>query len=515
DNIIGNSEANILKGQGGNDSLYGKDGDDSLYGEDGDDTLNGGVGDDYLDGGTNTAIGDTVDYSDATSAVTVDMSGSAVTVNAELGTDTLVDIENVKGSNYDDTFYSDINNNNTFYGTGEVVVGDTVDYFNYEHGLKDSDDKIIADMTTGKVSVYADGVNNDGVATLTATDKLDNIENITGSAGDDTITGDSNKNTLKGLGGADVISGGAGNDILDGGTGNDTVSYSYETTLGVTVDLQNNTGVVDALNDSDTLNGFENVIGTNQNDTIILASTGTTTGIANKIDGLNGTDTVSYENYTDDLTIDLSNSLVATGDNDYLTSIENIIGGTGDDTFITNTSVSNKFDGNSGSDTVDYSSLNETIKVTLNDSTPATVTLATSSNDVVINIDNNKGGSANDTIIGDTQANIFYGNGGEDTLDGVDGNDTLYGGANNDKIYGGAGLDLIYGGTGNDTIEGGSDKDIIHGEDGNDVIDAGTGNDTVYAVIGHDQVDGNDNDDLLVGDGGNDTISGGAGADTI
>ena len=137
DTITGNSEANILKGQSGNDSLYGKDGDDSLYGEDGDDTLKGGIGDDYLDGGANTVgIGDTVDYSDAVSAVKVDMSGTAVTVNAELGTDTLVDIENVKGSNFDDTFYSDINNANTFYGNGHQTVGDTVDYFNYVKWFK-------------------------------------------------------------------------------------------------------------------------------------------------------------------------------------------------------------------------------------------------------------------------------------------------------------------------------------------------------------------------------------------
>jgi len=516
DTIVGNSQSNILKGGAGDDSLDGKGDDDSLYGEEGDDYLKGGTGDDYLDGGSNTAIGDTVDYSDAILAVTVDMSGSSVEVNANLGTDTLVDIENVKGSNYDDTFYSDINNANTFYGNSEVVVGDTVDYFNYANGLTDSDDKIVADMTSGTVELTDGGV-------VTVTDKLDGIENITGSAGDDTISGDGNKNTLKGLSGADVISGGAGNDILDGGDGDDdTVSYSYETINGVTVDLQNNTGIVNALNDSDTLSGFENVTGTNQNDKIIMASTGTLTAVANKIDGLNGTDTVSYENYNVDLTIDLSNSLVATGDNDYLTSIENVIGGIANDTFITNTSISNQFDGNSGSDTVDYSALSETINVTLNDSTPATVTLATSANDTVLNIENIKGGSANDTIIGDTQDNILTGNSGEDTLNGVDGDDTLYGGNDNDSLIGGAGLDSIEGEAGDDTIEGGSDNDIIYGDSstdlaisGDDVIDAGTGNDTVYAGLGDDQVDGNDNDDLLVGDGGDDSISGGAGADTI
>src|SRR6185369_16387800 len=67
-------------------------------------------------------------------------------------------------------------------------------------------------------------------------DTLINIENLTGSAFDDTLTGDANANTLSGLEGDDTLQGGAGNDTLDGGTGNDTASYQ-DAAAGVTVSL--------------------------------------------------------------------------------------------------------------------------------------------------------------------------------------------------------------------------------------------------------------------------------------
>ena len=53
-------------------------------------------------------------------------------------------------------------------------------------------------------------------------DTLTNIENLTGSAHDDTLTGDANANTLSGLAGDDTLQGGAGNDTLDGGDGTAT-----------------------------------------------------------------------------------------------------------------------------------------------------------------------------------------------------------------------------------------------------------------------------------------------------
>ncbi|MFH2002968.1 MAG: tandem-95 repeat protein, partial [Planctomycetota bacterium] len=82
----------------GNDDLFGHGGDDILSGGAGDDTLSGGAGDDILNGGTGT---DTVDYTDSSAAVNVDL--SAGTASGE-GTDTLTGIECAIGSSHDDTF---------------------------------------------------------------------------------------------------------------------------------------------------------------------------------------------------------------------------------------------------------------------------------------------------------------------------------------------------------------------------------------------------------------------------
>ncbi len=56
-------------------------------------------------------------------------------------------------------------------------------------------------------------------------------------------------------------------------------------------------------------------------------------------------------------------------------------------------------------------------------------------------IENVKGGSASDIIIGNQVANKLYGNAGNDTLKGDRGNDILNGGTGADKLYGGSGGD--------------------------------------------------------------------------
>ena len=92
---------------------------------------------------------------------------------------------------------------------------DTVTYANAAQGL-------VADLT--------DGANNAGAA---AGDFFSSIENLTGSAFDDTLRGNQVRNTLEGgaghnrlfgLAGADTIRGGEGDDFIDGGAGKDTLT---------------------------------------------------------------------------------------------------------------------------------------------------------------------------------------------------------------------------------------------------------------------------------------------------
>jgi Ca2+-binding RTX toxin-like protein len=83
------------------------------------------------------------------------------------------------------------------------------------------------------------------------------------------------------------------------------------------------------------------------------------------------------------------------------------------------------------------------------------------------------GGSADDTLIGDANGNLLWGNGGNDTIEG--GIDSANGGVNNrDILVGGTGNDKITGGNGRDLILGGSGKDTLIGGDGDDILFSGT-----------------------------------------
>lgn len=55
-------------------------------------------------------------------------------------------------------------------------------------------------------------------------DRIVNVENVVGGAGNDTVTGDRGGNILLGSTGNDALSGGSGNDVLDGGFGADRLT---------------------------------------------------------------------------------------------------------------------------------------------------------------------------------------------------------------------------------------------------------------------------------------------------
>lgn len=126
DTLRGGGEWNgvEINGRGGNDTIYGfeggdsgdflagKEGDDKLYGLGNDDTLRGGPGNDLLDGGggqdraswgANTAPSDnepfSEDYPGATGPITANTATGQA--NGE-GTDTLLSVESLIGSEFDD-----------------------------------------------------------------------------------------------------------------------------------------------------------------------------------------------------------------------------------------------------------------------------------------------------------------------------------------------------------------------------------------------------------------------------
>ena len=141
-------------------------------------------------------------------------------------------------------------------------------------------------------------------------------------------------------------------------------------------------------------------------------------------------------------------------------------------------------------------------------------------------IENARGGSGDDKIIGNSANNRLYGRNGNDKLNGGDGDDTIRGGGGSDWLFGGGGEDLIRGGPGDDTVEGGNGDDKLIGGDGDDALFGCwvnwfgaslpfDGNDTLKGGNGNDRLDGGDGNDTLKGGNDNDKLNGGNGNDTL
>jgi len=75
----------------------------------------------------------------------------------------------------------------------------------------------------------------------TGTDKLLNIENIIGSAFDDTLTGNASNNVINGGAGYDAMNGGAGNDTYYVDAAGDSVSEAGAAASTNGIDLINST----------------------------------------------------------------------------------------------------------------------------------------------------------------------------------------------------------------------------------------------------------------------------------
>lgn len=228
-----------LSGGGGNDVLVGYLGDDTLRGGDGDDTLEGGMGADVLDGGANSqssasaAAGDTARYVRSSVAVTVDLNLTGTQGGAsesEAFGDTLIGIENVVGSAYNDTITGDAGDNKLFglAGNDTLYGGAGADVLSGDDGNDnlyggEGDDSI----SGGVGRDYAYG--GDGNDVIDGGDDADMLfgdtgnDTLTGGAGSDYLEGGDGNDTLIGGEGADTLFGGEGNDIIEGGLGNDSL----------------------------------------------------------------------------------------------------------------------------------------------------------------------------------------------------------------------------------------------------------------------------------------------------
>lgn len=462
-----------LRGTQGADVLTGGAGNDVIYGFGGNDTLKGGAGDDVLAGNDGNDI--------------------------------------LQGGDGDDYILP---------GAGP----DTVD------GGAGNDWVAYEDATAGvKVDLNIAGAQNTGGS---GTDKLTGIENVYGSAFNDTLTGDAKDNMLVGDAGADTITGGkgndtlwgdAGNDVLDGGDGDDYIVggagddiikggagddwASYENaTAGVKVDL----------------------IKTGQQDTVGAGK-----------DTLTGVELIYGGKFDDVLTGDAKDNYLWGSDGD-----DKLYGGAGDDHLSGGNGV-NVIDGGDGFDTVDYSFSDQGVTINLSGA-PAPQIPIPDGVDTLVSIEAAMGSAHNDYIVGNDAENYLFGDAGDDVIFGIGGHDTLDGGDGNDILRGSYQKpgDLLLGGAGDDQIivwtGAGSEGDAT-------IVDGGAGSDTlmfssaaditldlkntgdqviapgVHMIVsnvenlrgsyGADHLTGDAANNVIVGEAGNDVLDGGAGFD--
>ncbi|WP_164913505.1 M10 family metallopeptidase C-terminal domain-containing protein [Sphingomonas sp. UV9] len=491
-------------------------------GGEGNDFLQGTIGNDILNGGTgnDTASFATAFSGGSTTGVTVDLNAQGAAQNTvAAGSDTLTGIENLIGSQYNDTLIGDANANIIEGGLGNDTLSagagdDTASYAGSAAGVT--------------VSLALQGAaQNTGTA---GTDTLTGFENLVGSAFNDTLSGDAAANTVSGGAGDDTLATG-GNvggtvDLLDGGTGSDTASFAGYT-AGITARLNGaNDGAANIAGAAiATLRGIENLTGGAGNDILIGDDNANALegGLGDDVlDGGAGIDTLLFTGATG-VTVNLT-ALTAQGlGNDTVINFENVRTGSGADS-VTGDAGNNIlfdgggndiYDGAAGADTVDYSASTSSVTVNLNTTTAQTVG-AFGGSDTITNVENVIGAAnfANSLTGGNTTANRLVGGALADFVIGGGMSDTLIGGAGNDVMFG----DYV------NTFNTGATT-----ADGDDVLEGGAGNDTLVGGMGNDTLRGGDGDDVLVGgianaiaagltavytnDGGNDTFDGGDGTD--
>jgi Ca2+-binding RTX toxin-like protein len=95
-----------------------------------------------------------------------------------------------------------------------------------------------------------------------------------------------------------------------------------------------------------------------------------------------------------------------------------------------------------------------------------TSTGVTHEDKIAADVEGMYGGSGNDVIIGNDNANQLYGGPGNDIMFGYHGNDYMSGGDGNDSMWGHDGNDTLHGGYGNDSMVGGFGNDTFYSRDG-------------------------------------------------
>ena len=512
------------------DALTGNAGDNAFRGFAGNDTINGLGGIDTIDYSQDRAFGDLI-FSNGASAINVNL-GTGSATDGFGNTDTLLNIENAIGTEFNDMLTGNATANNLDGGAGTdtMVGGDGNDTYSVDAA---------GDVTTETSA--AGGI--DTVLSTISRTLGSNIENLqlTGTANING-TGNTLDNVLTGNSGANVINGGAGVDTMIGGDGNDT--YSVSVAQDVTTETSA-TGGIDTV-----LSAVSRTLGANlENLTLVGSSAINATG-----------------NTLDNVLIGNSGANTLNGG----AGADTMIGGDGNDTYSVNTAqdVTTETSATGGIDTV-LSAVSRTLDTNIENLSLAGAAAI-----------NATGNTLNNNLVGNSGANVLDGGVGADTMVGGDGNDSyrvdvaqdvttetsdMGGidtvissvsralGANfeNLTLIGSASINatgntldnVLTGNSGANALNGGAGADTMIGGDGNDTYSVNVaqdvttetsitgGIDTVLSavsrtlganlenltLVGSSAINatGNTLDNVLTGNSGANTLNGGAGADTM
>ncbi|MGO1074610.1 hypothetical protein [Inquilinus sp. CA228] len=485
ENLEGSAFADQLSGDASDNTLRGGAGDDGLYGKEGDDVLLGGAGADALSGWLGF---DVASYAGSTGQVGVDLATG--TANGGDGTgDTLSGIEGLIGSDFNDGLAGDAEDNELHGGAGNDTLGGRAgdDVLHGGAGadvLSGYDGVDLATWFDSAAGVTVSLNTNTGQGGDAAGDTLASIENLEGSAFNDTLYGNAGDNLLIGAAGNDTLGGGDGDDVLIGGTGADTLSGQggfdmalYAGAAAVTVDLATGKGEAGAA--GDTLSGIEMLVGSDFADTL------RGNAAANVLIGGEGDDTLQGQAGDDALS-----------------------GGVGADTLA----------GGDGIDVALYDDATAAVNVNL----ATGEGIAGAGGDTLSGIEDLVGSQFNDWLRGDAGGNALSGNAGVDTIEGNDGDDLLIGGAGADRLNGGAGIDMVsYRASAAGVTASLNSSTFVGGEAEGDVLTAiedlegSAFNDVLYGSAVGNLLIGGDGADTLGGMAGDDTLVGGAGADVL
>jgi Ca2+-binding RTX toxin-like protein len=347
-----------LYGGAGNDTLTGGAGNDTLYGGDGDDVLGGGGGQDIL-----------------------------------------------LGENGNDTFLA-----GSASGTGSVYLGgagiDFIDYSKRTHALTVVMDATWSGFPAGSAAGTPSGEGGGAEGDLVGAD----VENLTAGSGDDTLTGNASGNTLNGGAGDDtfIAVAATGTDVFIGGSGIDTLDYSVRTrALSLTIDGKPTSG---EPGENDTIDlTIENLIGGSGDDLLIGSAA------SNRLEGGPGNDTL-YGMDGDDV-------LIGGAGNDTL------YGGNGDDTFLFLSASGGEghdtiYCGAGNGDTLDYGARSVDVTIDLRFGSTSTgsgsgdfVTIGGTADECEVAF----GGTANNTLLGNSLDNLLDGNRASSGVSAIDG----------------------------------------------------------------------------------------------